>query len=69
MSLYDTVFDAKYFYTLYYLSVTCRNASNYHYKIAAVISFAALLGPYWVYYSALLSMRSSQNLYEGDTKE
>ena len=68
LSLYDTIFDAKYFYTLYFLSVACRNESNLDYKIAAVLNFVALLGPYWVYYSGLLSVRNSQNLYQGEVK-
>ena len=58
LALYDVIFDAKYLYNLYYISVACRNETNMHYKFAALINFAALVSPYWVQYSGLLSVKN-----------
>ena len=66
--LFDNFTDLLLLYDIYLIGVQPDQLDKADYKIAMITSFLALLAPYWITYSSLLSLKLNQGFYDPENK-
>ena len=64
LQVLDLILDSVFFHRIYYLSVKEENVDKVDYKWASLITFIAILSPFWIAYSGLVSMTHISGRYE-----
>ena len=63
VALISLITQAIQFNDYYWISVSEKNKFDIYYKLALIWAFLALLAPYWICYSGLLSIKNSEEKY------
>jgi hypothetical protein len=62
--IWNLFIDINFFIYVYKFAILPENRERYDYKIVSMITFMCITAPYWITYSALITIRHNQGSYE-----
>ena len=64
--IWNLFIDINFFVLVYNFAIQDENQGTLDYKIVAIVTFLCIFSPYWITYSALLTIRNSVGSYAPD---
>ena len=65
--IWNLFIDINFFRLVYDKAIDIENQGTLDYKIVSIVTFLCITSPYWITYSALVTIRNSLDSYAPDT--